>query len=84
MLEAELIERDGWTRYDLLAYQTERVRALITHAVSRSPYYQDVLGADAAERLPACCQSERQGKVVTNEVHRRLRRILDFSFNSGT
>jgi phenylacetate-coenzyme A ligase PaaK-like adenylate-forming protein len=44
------LERDGWTRDDLLAYQTERVRALITHAVSRSPYYRDVLGADAAER----------------------------------
>jgi phenylacetate-CoA ligase len=50
MLEAELIERDRWTRDDLLAYQTERVRVLITHAVSRSPYYQGVLGADAAER----------------------------------
>lgn len=50
MLEAELMERDGWTRDDLLAYQRERARALIMHAVSRSPYYRDVLGADAAER----------------------------------
>jgi phenylacetate-CoA ligase len=50
MLEAELMERDGWTRDDLLAYQKEGVRALITHAVSRSPYYRDVLGPDAAER----------------------------------
>ena len=32
-------------------YQEERVRALIhTHAVSRSPYYREALGADAAER----------------------------------
>jgi phenylacetate-CoA ligase len=50
MLEADLLERDGWTRDDLLAYQKERVRALITHATSRSPYYREVLGADAAER----------------------------------
>jgi hypothetical protein len=50
MLEAELLERDGWTRDDLLAYQRERVRALVTHAVSRSPYYRAVLGVDAAER----------------------------------
>ena len=50
MLEAELMERDGWTRDDLLAYQRQRVRALIAHAVSRSPYYRDLLGTDAPER----------------------------------
>ncbi|HEX3206936.1 MAG TPA: hypothetical protein VHQ68_11925, partial [Propionibacteriaceae bacterium] len=50
MLEAELMERDRWTRDDLLAHQAERVRALLTHAVNRSPYYREVLGADAAER----------------------------------
>jgi phenylacetate-coenzyme A ligase PaaK-like adenylate-forming protein len=50
MLEAELMERDGWSRDDLLAFQRERARALIMHAVSRSPYYRDVLGAYAAER----------------------------------
>ncbi len=50
MLEAELLERDRWSRDDLLAYQEERVRALITHAVSKSPYYREALGADAAER----------------------------------
>jgi phenylacetate-CoA ligase len=50
MLEAELMERDGWSRDDLLAFQRERARALIMYAVSRSPYYRDVLGAYAAER----------------------------------
>jgi phenylacetate-CoA ligase len=50
MLEAELMERDRWTRNDLLAHQVERVRALLTHAVNRSPYYREALGADAAER----------------------------------
>jgi phenylacetate-CoA ligase len=50
MLEAELMERDGWTRDDLLAYQRQRVRALIAHAVSRSPYYRDLLGTDAPKR----------------------------------
>jgi phenylacetate-CoA ligase len=50
MLEAELMERDRWTRDDLLAHQAERVRALLRHAVNRSPYYREVLGADAAER----------------------------------
>jgi phenylacetate-coenzyme A ligase PaaK-like adenylate-forming protein len=50
MLEAELLERDSWSRNDLVAYQEERARALITHAVSKSPYYREALGADAAER----------------------------------
>ena len=50
MLEAQLMERDRWARDDLLAYQRERVRALLAHAVTRSPYYREVLGADAAER----------------------------------
>jgi phenylacetate-CoA ligase len=50
MLEAELMERDRWTRDDLLAYQQERVRALVKHALTKSPYYREALGADAAER----------------------------------
>ena len=73
MLEAQLMEREGWTRDDLLAYQAERVRALIMHAVSRSPYYRDVLGADAAERplaeLPSLAKTTLMGefdRVVTD------------------
>ncbi|HVD81947.1 MAG TPA: AMP-binding protein [Propionibacteriaceae bacterium] len=50
MLEAELMERDRWTRGDLLAYQQDRVRALVAHAATKSPYYREALGADAAER----------------------------------
>jgi phenylacetate-CoA ligase len=50
MLEAELLEHDRWARDDLLAYQQERVQALVAHAVTQSPYYRETLGADAAER----------------------------------
>jgi phenylacetate-CoA ligase len=50
MLEAELMERDRWTRDDLFAYQQERARALVKHALTKSPYYREALGADAAER----------------------------------
>ena len=45
MLEAELMERDRWTRDGLLTYQRERVRALVAHAGRRSPYYREVLGS---------------------------------------
>ena len=50
MLEAELMGRDHWTRDGLLTYQRERVRELVAHAVSQSPYYREVLGPDAAEQ----------------------------------
>jgi phenylacetate-coenzyme A ligase PaaK-like adenylate-forming protein len=38
MLEVELLERDRWSRDDLLAYQGERVRNLVRHAVAQSPF----------------------------------------------
>ena len=60
MLEAELMERDRWTRDDLLTYQRQRVRALVAHAVSRSPYYRDVLGPMPPNgRLPSCLHCRR-------------------------
>jgi phenylacetate-coenzyme A ligase PaaK-like adenylate-forming protein len=61
MLEAELLERDRWSRDHLLAYQEQRVRALITHAIARSPYCREVLGADAGDRhLLSCRRCRRQ------------------------
>jgi phenylacetate-CoA ligase len=50
MREAELLAHDRWSRKDLLAFQRERLRALIAHAVTNSSYYREVLGADAADR----------------------------------
>jgi phenylacetate-CoA ligase len=50
MREPELMARDRWTREDLLAFQGERLRALLAHAVTHSRYYREALGADAAER----------------------------------
>ena len=50
MLEVELLERDRWSRDDLLAYQGERVRKLVRHAVAQSPYYRETFGTDAADR----------------------------------
>jgi phenylacetate-coenzyme A ligase PaaK-like adenylate-forming protein len=73
MLEAELLERDRWSRDDLMAYQEERARALIAHAVSKSPYYREALGADAAERplaeLPTLSKATLMaefGRVITD------------------
>jgi phenylacetate-CoA ligase len=73
MLEAELMKRDRWTRDDLLTYQQERVRALVSHAVDQSPYYREVLGADAAERplaelptLPKATMMAEFDRVITD------------------
>ncbi len=56
MVVGELLQRDHWSREQLVAHQQERLRELLVHAVSASPYYREALGADAAatpfERLP--------------------------------
>lgn len=46
----ELLARDRWSREELHAYQGERLRALIRHAVARSPYYRETLGPGAGTR----------------------------------
>ena len=73
MLEAELMGRDHWTRDNLLTYQRERVRALVSHAVSQSPYYREALGPDAAEQplaklptLPKATLMAEFDRVVTD------------------
>jgi phenylacetate-CoA ligase len=47
-LAGELLSHDAWTRERLLDHQRERLLATLRHAVSASPYYREVLGADAA------------------------------------
>src|SRR6476660_4501110 len=50
---AVLMARDAWSREGLLAHQRERLRALLEHAVERSPYYREALDLDAPfEYLP--------------------------------
>jgi phenylacetate-CoA ligase len=73
MREAEVMARDHWTRDELLAYQEKRVQALITHAVTRSPYCNEVLGEDAPERpftelptLPKTTLMAEFDRVVTD------------------
>ena len=74
----ELLEHDRWPRERLLAYQRERLEALLRHAVERSPYYREALGADAANRpleslptLPKPLLMEQFDRIVTDP---RLRR----------
>jgi phenylacetate-coenzyme A ligase PaaK-like adenylate-forming protein len=69
----ELLDRDGWSRDRLLAYQRERLRALIRHAVERSPYYRRALGpgaedADLSElpTLPKPLMMEELDRIVTD------------------
>lgn len=73
MREAELMARDRWSREDLVAFQRERVRALITHTVAHSPYYREALGTDAADRpltelptLPKATMMAEFDRVVTD------------------
>jgi phenylacetate-coenzyme A ligase PaaK-like adenylate-forming protein len=45
-LVPELLARDGWSRDELLAYQQQRLSALIDYAVERSPFYRETLSPD--------------------------------------
>jgi phenylacetate-CoA ligase len=45
-LAAEQLERDAWTRDQLLAHQEKRLRALLRHAAACSPYYRHALQPD--------------------------------------
>jgi len=47
-LAGELTARDRWSREQLVEHQRARLRALVRHAVSASPYYREALGRDAA------------------------------------
>ena len=79
-LAGEQLARDRWSRDRLLAYQGERLRALIAHAVAASPYYREVLGPDAASgdvpleelpTLPKVTLMDNFDRIVTEP---RLRR----------
>jgi hypothetical protein len=74
MREAELMAHDHWTRDELLAYQQGLVRTLIRHAVTRSPYYREVLGVGAPERplaelptLPKTTLMAEFDRIVTDQ-----------------
>ena len=77
MLEVELLERDRWSRDDLLAYQGERVRKLVRHAVAQSPYYREALGTDAADRplseLPTLSKATLMAEFDRVVTDQRLR-----------
>jgi phenylacetate-CoA ligase len=45
----EILALDGRTHEQIVELQQQRLRALLAHAVESSPYYREVLGADAAD-----------------------------------
>jgi phenylacetate-CoA ligase len=73
----EIVARDHWSREQLLELQQDRLRALLAHAVQRSPYYREALGVDAAEAplaelptLPKPLLMEQFDRVVTDPALR--------------
>ncbi|HET6697372.1 MAG TPA: AMP-binding protein [Gaiellaceae bacterium] len=68
-----LLAIDGWSRERLRELQQERLRALLAHAVERSPFYRDRLGPDAVEAelgdLPTLSKPtlvEEHDRIVTD------------------
>ncbi len=72
-----LLQRDCWSREQLVDYQRERLRGLIRHAVECSPHYRAALGPGAERAaladlptLPKRVLMEQFDRIVTD---RRLR-----------
>jgi phenylacetate-CoA ligase len=76
--DAALDARDGWTRDDVLDLQRRRLRALLTHAATHSPYYREVLGPGAADRpladLPVLSKATLMAEFDRVVCDPRLRR----------
>jgi phenylacetate-CoA ligase len=73
-MTAELLQRDGWSREQLLEHQRRRVHALIEHARERSPYYREVLRPGGLEDQPTLSKAtlmEQWDRIVCDP---RLRR----------
>jgi phenylacetate-CoA ligase len=79
-LAGEQLARDHWPRDRLQAWQGERLRSLLRHAATASPYYREVLGPDAATgdvplaelpTLPKATLMDNFDRIVTDS---RLRR----------
>jgi putative adenylate-forming enzyme len=72
-LAHELEPRDRWSRDQLLAYQRDRLEALLRHAAAASPYYREALGpspeAHWLEQLPILTKAalmEQFDRIVTD------------------
>jgi len=70
-LLGELLAHDAWPREQLLAHQRTRLRVLLEHAVTSSPYYRRTLGPNAPEApldelptLPKATLMERFDEIV--------------------
>jgi phenylacetate-coenzyme A ligase PaaK-like adenylate-forming protein len=75
-----------WSREQLLAYQRDRLEALLRHAVDSSPYYREVLGphpdAEWLEQLPTLPKATLMAefdRIVTDPALSRskLERLLE-------
>jgi phenylacetate-CoA ligase len=70
-LVGELLQRDGWSREELLEHQRRRFDELIAHAVEHSAYYREVLGSGEPPILTKQTLMEQWDRIATDP---RLRR----------
>jgi phenylacetate-CoA ligase len=70
-LVGELLQRERWSRAELLGYQRRRFDELVVHAAEHSPYYREVLGAGEPPVLTKQTLMEQWDRIVCDP---RLRR----------
>jgi phenylacetate-CoA ligase len=67
----DLLERERWSREELLAHQARRLDELYAHAAEHSPYYREVLGSGEPPVLTKQTLMEQWDRIVCDP---RLRR----------
>ena len=88
-IAAELLSHDSWSPDQLRGFQSERLRELLRHAVSSSPYYRDVLGLRVADgdialaELPVLSKTTLMAEFDRIVTDPRLRRAQVEAHASG-
>jgi phenylacetate-CoA ligase len=76
----ELLDRERWSRGQLLAHQRRRFDELIAHAAEHSPYYHEVLGSGEPPVLSKQTLMEQWDRIVCDT---RLKRAEVEAHASG-
>jgi phenylacetate-coenzyme A ligase PaaK-like adenylate-forming protein len=63
-LAARQLERDAWSREQLMDHQRRRLDELLAHAREHSPYYREALAGDAMPTLTKATLMEQWDRIV--------------------
>jgi phenylacetate-CoA ligase len=83
---SEILERNGWSREQMLEYQSEQLQQLIRHAVKNVPYYRDQfsqLGL-SPEHIKTVSDLQRLPILEKSQVRENPLQLVDERLNPKT